>query len=63
MKPNNTGKSPQKCYSRVDEDMDELTEDKVKYARAKVYLHNRCFLLTAVEFVRIHYYYYPSTIL
>ena len=36
MEPNNTGKSPQKCYSRVDEDMDELTEDKVKYARAKV---------------------------
>ena len=30
MEHNNTGKSSQKCFSCIDEDMDKLTEDKVK---------------------------------
>ena len=33
---NNTGKSPQKCYSRIDEGMDKLTEVGEKYARVRV---------------------------
>ena len=33
---NNTGKSPQKCSSCIDEGIDKPTEDKVKFARARV---------------------------
>ena len=33
---NNTGKSPQKCYSCIDKGMDKLTEHKAKFARARV---------------------------
>ena len=34
----NTGKSQQKCYSRINDGMDKLTEDKVKYVRARLLL-------------------------
>ena len=44
---NNTGKSPQKCYSCIDEGMDKLTEYKAKFAR-QGYLHKCHFLITAV---------------
>ena len=49
---NNTGKSPQKCCSFIDEGMNKLTEDKAK-TQGQGYLHNRDFLLTALEFETI----------
>ena len=33
----NTGKSPQKCCSCIDEGMNKLTEEKAKYTRARVF--------------------------
>ena len=39
---NNTGKSPQKCYSCIDEGIDKLTEDKGKYIRAGVLTQMTC---------------------
>ena len=52
---NNTGKSPQKCCSCIDEGMDKLTEDKAK-TQGQENLHNQIFLVTALEFDTIVYY-------
>ena len=46
---NNTGKSPQKCCSCIDEGMNKPTEDKTKM-QGQENLHNQIFLVTALEF-------------
>ncbi len=43
MEHHNTGKTPQKCYSCIDEGMDKLTVDMVKYVRARVTFTNVTF--------------------
>ena len=45
----NTGFSPQKCCSCIDEGMNKLPEDKAK-TQGQGYLHNQHFLATALEF-------------
>ena len=36
MEHHNTGKTPQNCYSCIDEGKDKLTVDMVKYVRARL---------------------------
>ena len=36
MEHHNTGKTPKNCYSCIDEGMDKLTVDVVKYVRARL---------------------------
>ena len=43
MEHHNTGKTPQKCYSCIDEGKDKLKVDMVKYVRARVTFTNVTF--------------------